>query len=116
MMYVLIILQGQSNMNDSISITWHIDDVRGESNYILNDDQCREVLRLVDKYHDCNIGVNWDVIRSYAEQVAENEGAPLKLDDDDDDPSDLDDRYQIYIACMHGTGQPVKDYDEWLSC
>lgn len=101
-------------MNDSISITWHIDDVRGESNYILNDDQCREVLRLVDKYHDCNIGVNWDVIRSYAEQVAENEGAPLKLDDDDDDPSDLDDRYQIYIACMHGTGQPVKTYDDWL--
>ena len=26
----------------------------------------------------------------------------------------LDDRYQIYIACMHGTGQPVKTYDDWL--
>ncbi len=26
----------------------------------------------------------------------------------------LDDRYQIYLACVEGTGQPVKTYDEWL--
>ena len=26
----------------------------------------------------------------------------------------LDDRYQIYLGCVEGTGQPVKDYDEWL--
>ena len=26
----------------------------------------------------------------------------------------LDDRYQIYLGCLEGTGQPVKDYDEWL--
>ena len=26
----------------------------------------------------------------------------------------LDDRYHIYLGCLEGTGQPVKDYDEWL--
>lgn len=26
----------------------------------------------------------------------------------------LDDRYQIYLGCIEGTGQPVKTYDEWL--
>ena len=31
-----------------------------------------------------------------------------------DDPGSLDDRYQIYLGCVEGTGQPVKDYDEWL--
>ena len=27
----------------------------------------------------------------------------------------LDDRYQIYLACLEGTGQPIKTYDEWLA-
>ena len=31
-----------------------------------------------------------------------------------DDQGSLDDRYQIYLGCIEGTGQPVKDYDEWL--
>ena len=31
-----------------------------------------------------------------------------------DDQGTLDDRYQIYLGCLEGTGQPVKDYDEWL--
>jgi hypothetical protein len=26
----------------------------------------------------------------------------------------MDDRYQIYLDCIEGTGQPVKTYDEWL--
>ena len=94
-------------MSDTISITWHIDDVRMAYNRPITDEQCREVLARADKYHDSNIGINLDVLQCYAREVV-NEA------DDDDDPSDLDDRYQIYIACMHGTGQPVKAYDEWL--
>jgi len=35
---------------------------------------------------------------------------------DDYDGPDLDDSYQIYLGCIEGTGQPVKTYDEWLSC
>ena len=94
-------------MSDTISITWHIDDVRMAYNRPITDEQCREVLARVDKYHDCTIGINLGVLQYYAEQVVDE-------DDEDDDPGSLDDRYQIYIACMHGTGQPVKNYDEWL--
>jgi hypothetical protein len=61
-------------MNDTISITWHIDDVRMAYGKPITDDQCREVLARVDKWHDCNIGINLDVLDSYAEQVCgENE-------------------------------------------
>ena len=92
--------------DDSISITWHIDDVRSLAPDLdIMDEQCREVLRRADKYHDCTIGINLGVLSYYLEQV---------VNEADDDPGSLDDRYQIYIACMHGTGQPVKDYDEWL--
>lgn len=56
-------------MNDTISITWHIDDVRMAYGKPITDDQCREVLARADKWHDCNIGINLDVLDSYAEQV-----------------------------------------------
>ena len=92
-------------MSDTINITWHIDDVRMAYNRPITDEQCREALARADKYHDCTIGINLGVLQYYAEQV---------VDEDEDDPGSLDDRYQIYIACMHGTGQPVKNYDEWL--
>ncbi len=58
-------------MNNSISIIWHIDDVRMAFDNPITDDQCRQVLRRVDKWHDANIGVTWDVLRSYAEQVTD---------------------------------------------
>ena len=66
--------------DDSITITWHIDDVHGESNYALTDDQCREVLRRVEQYHDCNVGINWDVIRYHTNDVANEVNAPVKVD------------------------------------
>lgn len=56
-------------MNDSISITWHIDDVRMAYNRPITDEQCREVLARADKWHDANTGINWDVLQCYAEQV-----------------------------------------------
>jgi hypothetical protein len=66
--------------DDSITIEWHIDDVHGESNYALTDDQCREVLRRVEQYHDCNVGINWDVIRYHTNDVANEVNAPVKVD------------------------------------
>lgn len=93
-------------MLDSISITWNVDDVRMAYTRPITDDECREVLARADKYHDCNIGINLDVLECYAREIV-NEA-------DDDDPGSLDDRYQIYLACIEGTGQPVKAYDEWL--
>ena len=35
----------------------------------LSNDEAREVLRLVKKRHDCNIGINWDVINYWIEHV-----------------------------------------------
>lgn len=72
-------------MNDSITIEWHIDDVRGESKYDLTDEDCREVLRRVKRYHDCNDGINWGVINYHANTVAKEINAPLKQLNEDDD-------------------------------
>ena len=88
-------------MNDTITEVWHIDDVRALCDGHITDDQCREVLAMADKYFDANIGINLGVLRVYIDDVL-------------DDPEGLDDRYQIYLGCIEGTGQPVKTYDEWL--
>lgn len=59
---------------DWIASWWHIDDVKeqylGDGEYSeLTDEEAREVLRLADKYHDCEIGLNWEVLDSWAEHV-----------------------------------------------
>jgi len=71
--------------DDEITITWHIDDVHGESKYTLTDDQCREVLRRVEHHHDCNVGINWDVLRYHTDGVAQEVNAPLV-----GDPTEVD--------------------------
>ena len=60
-------------MNDSISITWNLYDVRMAYTRPITDEQCREVLARADKYHDSNIGINLDVLQCYATEVV-NEG------------------------------------------
>ena len=67
---------------DEITITWHIDDVRSNTDRPITDEQCREVLRRADKCHDANIGLNWDSLTVYTDTV---------LGDDDDDDDDDDD-------------------------
>ena len=52
---------------------WHIDDIieqhdRGFCGEITQE-EAREVLRLADKYHDCNIGICWDVIDGWIDHV-----------------------------------------------
>jgi hypothetical protein len=62
----------ESDAPEQIAILWGIDDVRQqaeEDDVELTDKQCREVLRLAKKYHDANVGVNWEVLSSYIEQV-----------------------------------------------
>ena len=59
---------------DWIASWWHIDDVKeqylGDEEYSkLTDEEAREVLRLADKYHDCENGLNWEVFDSWAEHV-----------------------------------------------
>ena len=48
---------------DAIFISWHIDDIKNIDD-TLTDNQCREILQLLDKQHDTNEGINWEVIKS----------------------------------------------------
>ena len=49
---------------------WSTDDVQGERPD-LTDDQAREVLRLLDRQHDAEIGINWQFIRDIADMLYE---------------------------------------------
>jgi hypothetical protein len=47
---------------DWLASWWHISDVqeRAEENGdTLSDEEAREVLACIDKYHDCEVGINW---------------------------------------------------------
>ena len=48
---------------DWIHDAWHISDVQMEHDW-LTDDQAREVLAMVHKRRDCNVGINWLMIES----------------------------------------------------
>jgi hypothetical protein len=56
----------KKNKLDTITITWSKDDViqRAKESYdlTLTDDEAREILRQIVSSHDCNIGINWDVL------------------------------------------------------
>lgn len=64
---------------DWLASWWHISDVQDcvtgwgddEDAEEITDEEAREVLRLLDKYHDCENGICWDVIRSWADDVIE---------------------------------------------
>ena len=49
---------------NEISITWHIEDIKGQDSS-LTDDQAREILHELKHRHDANIGINWEVIDIY---------------------------------------------------
>lgn len=57
-----------SNLPDTISITWHIEDVK-EVASDLTDEECREVLQLVKDNHDATLGVTWDTLNMWADEV-----------------------------------------------
>jgi hypothetical protein len=51
---------------------WHIDDVieQAENNgEQLTIEEARKVLQLIDKNHDCEVGINWDVIDGWVDFV-----------------------------------------------
>lgn len=48
-----------------ISIKWHIEDVQERAKEIeinLTDEQASDILQLMEKRHDCTIGINWETI------------------------------------------------------
>lgn len=65
---------------DWIASWWHISDVQDLDDgwededepadpEALTDEEAREVLRLADKYHDCDEGICWDVLRGWIYHV-----------------------------------------------
>jgi hypothetical protein len=55
-----------------VSEWWHIDDVAGQAESqgeTLTEEECRDVLAMVMRKHDCNIGINWDVIDYWIDQI-----------------------------------------------
>ena len=55
---------------DRIASWWHIDDVKS-LNKKLTKQECRDVLDIVNHRHDANVGINWDFIQFYIDQVIE---------------------------------------------
>jgi hypothetical protein len=47
---------------------WHISDVQS-LNDELTEDECRSVLSMVDRKHDANIGINWDFIEYWIDEI-----------------------------------------------
>ena len=62
-----------------VSSWWHISDIHTQANILegidndeaeeITDEEAREVLRLMDKYHDCDVGLNWYFIDSWNDHV-----------------------------------------------
>lgn len=61
---------------DVYSKIWHIDDVLS-IDPTLSRDRARLVLQMAMDNHDANIGINWDVLKSYIQQVVEMVGAGM---------------------------------------
>jgi hypothetical protein len=58
----------KENPADSITIAWHIDDVKEERPDLTKKER-REVLAFCKERHDHGIGLNWEVIRLQAEHL-----------------------------------------------
>lgn len=96
---------------------WHTSDIHSCANgwgdddaKILTDEEAAEVLRLAEKYHDANIGINWDVLSCWIDQVKKTNPVSCCICKEELDREDLElvddgsgDR--ICIECMHPEGE-----------
>jgi len=60
------------NKEDYIAIFWHVDDVLDaceNEDFKITKEQARDVLRWVDKNHDCNFGITWETLQCAARDV-----------------------------------------------
>jgi Asp-tRNA(Asn)/Glu-tRNA(Gln) amidotransferase B subunit len=53
--------------SDKIAVTWHIDDIIGRAEdrdipLVITEEQAQDILGNLQRKHDCEIGINWDVI------------------------------------------------------
>ena len=60
---------------DKITEVWCTEDILGqatEDGYKLTTEQAREVLHIVDRMHDANIGINWDNISCHIDMYCDD--------------------------------------------
>ena len=50
-----------NQLPDEINISWHFTDVQEQDDTLTND-EARQILQLMTRNHDANIGINRDVI------------------------------------------------------
>jgi hypothetical protein len=50
-----------TQLPDEINISWHFTDVQEQDDTLTND-EARQILQLMKRNHDANIGINRDVI------------------------------------------------------
>ena len=72
------------NDQDTITIRWGIDDVKAQYDTMftdwdvepecgpLNDDDFRQILRFINKAHDANVGISWEVIEAHIDSFIRN--------------------------------------------
>ena len=54
---------------------WHIDDVVGcgiDNGVALSEDEAMEVMQMIAKGFDANLGINWEVIEAYIDMFDNN--------------------------------------------
>lgn len=103
---------------------WHISDVQDASgNEDLTEEEAREVLRLMDKYADCNVGINWDSIDVWADLVRDQrktyaflcEGGDrpygIELSNDEDGNEILE---TYWFLTEENRQNAIKDNPDWV--
>ena len=70
--------------NTQIAIIWSIEDVQ-ENHPLLSDEQAFTVLKTMEKHHDACIGINWETIDVWVNQLY-----PELTDGADDDATEED--------------------------
>lgn len=77
-------LRGDESTSESIAIVWHVDDVLDQCP-TLSRDEALEVLHVLKRKHDANIGINWEVISIVAQCCY-----PQKFEESDDTLGEID--------------------------
>ena len=61
-------------MKKSISITWDVYDIMWrakERHLVCTEKDAENILDKLEKQHDANVGINWDVIDAHIDQLTE---------------------------------------------
>jgi len=109
---------------DWVADWWHIDDIRDEHDW-LTEEQARECLELIGKYHDPCIGINWDMIRAVVNDHFEKQIYAFLVDDPSHEEypygvelSDFEDGSEIFDVEWYATAEErqriIDGSPEWV--